>query len=227
VELFLVCESSAAAAAGLLAQVTGRPCRGPTPSSPQHPCALPPAVAAAAGHSDSVLGGAICASARLLATFAFDDSLFLWCLDSGRRLAAVKLPDTAQVGWMVAGSFLGGGEKTGVGASCAAAAVHRHFRPVRLPGIEPCFCWLLSARAEAHTCKPSVKPPPPPPCPAQHVALSPDGRRVAVALANASLCVFDAGSGDAGRPWEVRCAADPHAGAGFSVGAALAHARAL
>ena len=38
----------------------------------------------------------------------------------------------------------------------------------------------------------------------QRVALSPDGWRVAVALANASLRVFDLEDKQCGAPWEVR-----------------------
>ncbi|KAL4430377.1 hypothetical protein ABPG77_002183 [Micractinium sp. CCAP 211/92] len=43
----------------------------------------------------------------------------------------------------------------------------------------------------------------------QHVALSPDGWKVAVALGNSSVCVFDVEERQPGRPWEVSSPASP------------------
>ena len=48
---------------------------------------------------------------------------------------------------------------------------------------------------------------PPPSTLLQHVALSPDGWKVAVAMSSAAVCVFDVEDRQAGNPWEVSAAA--------------------
>ena len=76
------------------------PLHAPPPLLPPTPLPLP---LCSAGHSDSVLGGAICDAARMLATFSFDDCVRLWALDSGQCINCIQLPDTPQVGSCVCG----------------------------------------------------------------------------------------------------------------------------
>ena len=42
-----------------------------------------------------MLGGCLSDPARLLATYAFDDCVRLWALDSGQCLSCIRLPATA------------------------------------------------------------------------------------------------------------------------------------
>ncbi len=146
-----------------------------------------------AGHSDAVLGGCINDAARLLATYSFDDCVRLWSLDSGQCVNCVRLPDTPQV-------------------RAPPPLPAPHTAHVALPKLPS-----LTRPSQQQTVAPAVshaRHPEPPYtytllATSQHVALSPDGWKVAVALGNSSVCVFDVEERQPGRPWEVSSPASP------------------